>query len=186
MLSPRVLLPVGALLLLLLGTAAQCPPPAGQAPAGEALTAPYPAIEPFDSGHLQVDELHSIYYERCGNPEGLPVVVLHGGPGVGSYPQLRRYFDPERYHIVLHDQRGAGRSTPKGELRGNTTQDLVADMVEVTKAHGSSFESEKVVLSPMLSVDAESEKFVGDHADVANRFLKREYREPYVVPRIDS
>jgi proline iminopeptidase len=133
MLSPRVLLPVGALLLLL-GTAAQCPPPSAQSPPSGQTTVLYPEIEPFDSGHLQVDERHSIYYERCGNPEGLPVIVLHGGPGVGSYPQLRRYFDPEVYHIVLHDQRGAGRSTPKGELRGNTTPNLVAD-IEKLRTH---------------------------------------------------
>lgn len=132
--SPRVLLSLGALVLLLLGTAAQCPPPPDQASPVGRLTGPYPEIEPFDSGHLEVGEGHAIYYERCGNPEGIPVVVLHGGPGVGSYPQLRRYFDPEAYHIVLHDQRGAGRSTPKGELRGNTTQALVAD-IERLRTH---------------------------------------------------
>jgi proline iminopeptidase len=96
--------------------------------AGVAAAELFPPVEPFDSGHLAVDDLHEIYYERSGNPEGTPVMVLHGGPGVGSYPLLRRYFDPERYHIVLHDQRGSGRSRPFGELEGNTTADLVADI----------------------------------------------------------
>lgn len=88
----------------------------------------FPMIGPFKSGLLEVSELHSIYYECCGNPEGTPVLVLHGGPGVGSYPRLRQYFDPEKYHIVLHDQRGTGRSRPHGEIRGNTTWELVEDM----------------------------------------------------------
>jgi proline iminopeptidase len=134
MLSPRVLLPIGALLLLLLGTAAQCPPPAAEVPSAERATGLYPEIEPFDSGHLEVGEGHAVFYERCGNPEGIPVLVLHGGPGVGSYPRLRRYFDPEVYHVVLHDQRGSGRSTPKGELRGNTTPALVGD-IEALRTH---------------------------------------------------
>jgi proline iminopeptidase len=128
--SSRTLLFPSLLLLLLLGTAAQCPAPPPAAP----LTTLYPEIEPFESGHLEVSELHSIYYERCGNPEGLPVIALHGGPGVGSYPRLRRYFDPERYHVILHDQRGSGRSTPKGELRENTTPNLVED-IDKLRAH---------------------------------------------------
>src|ERR1041385_28361 len=88
----------------------------------------YPAIEPFDAGMLPVSPVHTLYYEQCGNPEGLPVVFLHGGPGGGSIPDYRRYFDPAAYRIVLFDQRGAGRSTPHASLEANTTWHLVADM----------------------------------------------------------
>ena len=88
----------------------------------------YPEIEPFDSGKLKVSEIHEIYYERAGNPEGIPVVFLHGGPGGGLIPTYRRYFDPKAYHIVLFDQRGAGKSTPHAELKGNTTWDLISDI----------------------------------------------------------
>jgi len=84
--------------------------------------------EPYETGYLRVSDLHEIYFELCGNPDGKPVIVLHGGPGVGSYPRLRQYFDPERFKIVLHDQRGAGKSRPIGEIRENTTWDLVADI----------------------------------------------------------
>ncbi|HQX32064.1 MAG TPA: prolyl aminopeptidase [Dokdonella sp.] len=88
----------------------------------------YPAIEPFASGFLQVSPLHRLYYEQCGNPDGKPVVFLHGGPGAGCGPNSRRFFDPAHYHIILFDQRGCGRSTPHAELVDNTTWDLVADM----------------------------------------------------------
>ena len=88
----------------------------------------YPEIEPFDSGTLPVSELHTLYYEQCGNPHGKPVVFLHGGPGAGCNPKCRRFFDPAVYRIVLFDQRGCGRSMPHAELRENTTWDLVADI----------------------------------------------------------
>ena len=88
----------------------------------------YPEIEPFDAGMMQVSDIHTIYFERCGNPSGLPVVFLHGGPGGGLIPGYRQFFDPQVYHIILFDQRGAGKSTPHAELEGNTTWDLVADM----------------------------------------------------------
>ena len=88
----------------------------------------YPSIEPFDSGRLQVSELHTLAYEQCGNPQGKPVVLLHGGPGGGCSPKMRRFHDPAHYRIVLFDQRGSGRSTPHAELRENTTWDLVADI----------------------------------------------------------
>jgi len=88
----------------------------------------YPDIEPYDSGQLPVSPLHTLYYEQCGNPAGKPVVFLHGGPGAGCNPKSRRFFDPERYRIVLFDQRGCGRSTPLAELRENTTWDLIADI----------------------------------------------------------
>jgi proline iminopeptidase len=88
----------------------------------------YPEIEPFDSGFLKVSDLHTLYYEQCGNPEGKPVVFLHGGPGGGVNPKCRRFFDPAAYRIVLFDQRGCGRSTPHAELTDNTTWHLVADI----------------------------------------------------------
>ena len=88
----------------------------------------YDPIEPFDQGMLPVSNVHTLYYERCGNPKGQPVVFLHGGPGGGLVPDYRRYFDPAAYHIVLFDQRGAGRSTPHANLEENTTWHLVADI----------------------------------------------------------
>ena len=88
----------------------------------------YPEIEPFDSGMLEADGRHRLYYEQCGNPEGKPVVMLHGGPGAGCSAKMRRFHDPARYRIVLFDQRGAGRSTPHADLADNTTWDLVADI----------------------------------------------------------
>ncbi|MDR2872345.1 MAG: prolyl aminopeptidase [Xanthomonadaceae bacterium] len=88
----------------------------------------YPDIEPFDTGTLQVDDRHVLYYEQCGNPRGKPVVVLHGGPGGGCNMKMRCFHDPARYRIVLFDQRGAGRSTPHADLVDNTTWDLVTDI----------------------------------------------------------
>lgn len=94
----------------------------------------YPEIEPYQSGMLQVSDLHSIYYEQSGNPDGKPVVFLHGGPGGGTIPTYRQYFDPQKWRIVLFDQRGAGKSTPHAELRENTTWDLVSD-IEKLRSH---------------------------------------------------
>ncbi|HVL76158.1 MAG TPA: prolyl aminopeptidase [Noviherbaspirillum sp.] len=88
----------------------------------------FPPIEPRRHGMLAVDAIHTLYWEESGNPDGIPVVVLHGGPGAGTSPRHRRYFDPARYRIVLFDQRGAGKSTPLGEWRDNTTPLLVADI----------------------------------------------------------
>lgn len=88
----------------------------------------WPPIEPFETGQLKVSEIHEIYYELSGNPKGKPVFVLHGGPGGGSSPFMRRYCDPAKFLIVLHDQRGCGKSTPFAELRENTTQNLVEDI----------------------------------------------------------
>lgn len=88
----------------------------------------YPPIEPNRSGMLAVDDLHTLYWEECGNPNGQPVLYLHGGPGAGSSPLQRRFFDPAHYRIVLFDQRGAGKSTPLGEYRQNTTQLLIEDI----------------------------------------------------------
>ena len=94
----------------------------------------YPSIEPFDSGALAVDSPHVLYYEQSGNPQGKPVVFLHGGPGGGTTPSMRRFFDPAVYRIILFDQRGCGKSTPHAEIAGNTTWDLVAD-IESLRRH---------------------------------------------------
>lgn len=94
----------------------------------------FPEIEPFNEGRLQVSNLHELYYEQSGNPDGKPVVFLHGGPGSGTKPSQRRFFDPEFYRIILFDQRGTGKSTPFAGLRDNTTWDLVSDM-EKLRAH---------------------------------------------------
>jgi proline iminopeptidase len=94
----------------------------------------YPEIEPFNKGRLKVSDLHEIYYEECGSPDGAPVVFLHGGPGSGCNPTQRRFFDPKHYRIILLDQRGCGRSTPQGEVRDNTTDDLVKD-IEALRHH---------------------------------------------------
>jgi proline iminopeptidase len=99
----------------------------------------YPPIEPYDSGRLQVSPIHNIYYEQAGNPEGQPVVFLHGGPGGGIVSDYRRYFDPAAYRVVLFDQRGSGQSTPHAELEGNTTWDLVDDIEKLRTRLG--FES---------------------------------------------
>ena len=93
----------------------------------------YPAIEPFARGRLQVSNIHEIYFERCGNSKGKPVIVLHGGPGGGLSPTLRRFHDPEKYHIILFDQRGCGSSTPHACLIDNTTWHLVEDMEKMRK-----------------------------------------------------
>ncbi len=98
----------------------------------------YPDLEPNRTGMLPVSDLHTIYWEESGNPEGVPVVFVHGGPGAGTDPVHRCFFDPKRYRIVLFDQRGAGRSTPHAELRENTTWDLVADMERLREMLGIS------------------------------------------------
>lgn len=89
---------------------------------------PYPHLEPFNSGKLDVGHGHSIYFEEAGNPNGIPAVVLHGGPGAGANAAMRRFHDPGVYRIVLFDQRGCGRSTPHASIQNNTTWDLVADI----------------------------------------------------------
>src|SRR5690625_7255818 len=94
------------------------------------MTAPrlYPHIEPYRRLRLDVGNGHELYCELCGNPEGKAVVVLHGGPGAGCSPFMRRFFDPTSWRIVLYDQRGSGKSTPTGGLHANTTWDLVQDL----------------------------------------------------------
>ncbi|MFA5941251.1 MAG: prolyl aminopeptidase [Sinimarinibacterium sp.] len=97
---------------------------------------PYPAIEPYRTHRLRVSELHELHVEECGNPDGAPVVFVHGGPGGGTEPWQRQFFDPQSYRIVLFDQRGCGKSTPHAELRENTTWDLVADMEKIRELLG--------------------------------------------------
>jgi proline iminopeptidase len=90
----------------------------------------YPPIEPYRIDVLELG-LHRVYFEECGNPRGKPVIIVHGGPGGGTNPNMRRYHDPRRYRIILFDQRGCGRSTPHAELKDNTTWHLVADMESI-------------------------------------------------------
>ncbi|MGE0742848.1 MAG: prolyl aminopeptidase [Hyphomonadaceae bacterium] len=96
----------------------------------------YPPLEASQSEMLKVSDLHSIYVEQSGNARGRPALALHGGPGGGLSPEMRRFFDPARYRIVMMDQRGCGRSTPHAELRENTTWDLVADIERVRERYG--------------------------------------------------
>ncbi len=106
---------------------------AGQKRAGQFL---YPQIEPFDQRMLDVGDGHRIYVEQCGHPQGAPVIVLHGGPGGGCSPAMRRYFDPAHYRIILFDQRGCGRSRPHASVTANTTWHLVADIERIREALG--------------------------------------------------
>lgn len=96
----------------------------------------YPVLEPYHSEMVKVSDLHTIYVEQSGAPKGLPALALHGGPGGGLSPEMRRFFDPARYRVVGIDQRGCGRSTPHAELRENTTWDLVADIERVRERLG--------------------------------------------------
>lgn len=91
----------------------------------------FPEIEPFHHQLLAVDENHQLYVEQCGNPEGQPVIFIHGGPGAGCSANDRRFFDPEKYHIVLFDQRGCGRSLPFGSLENNETSFLIEDIEKI-------------------------------------------------------
>ena len=106
---------------------------AGQKRTGQFL---YPQIEPFDQRMLDVGDGHCIYVEQCGHPQGAPVIVLHGGPGGGCSPAMRRYFDPAHYRIILFDQRGCGRSRPHASVTANTTWHLVADIERIREALG--------------------------------------------------
>ncbi|XP_061370078.1 proline iminopeptidase-like [Gastrolobium bilobum] len=93
----------------------------------------YPHIEPYSTGFLKVSDLHTIYWEQSGNPSGHPVVFIHGGPGGGTSPSNRRFFDPDFFRIILFDQRGAGKSTPHACLEQNTTWDLIDDIEKLRK-----------------------------------------------------
>jgi proline iminopeptidase len=96
----------------------------------------YPEIDTYKEQFLKVSGLHTIYFEECGNPKGKPVVFIHGGPGGGIQPSYRQYFNPQKYRVILVDQRGCGKSTPFAELRENTTQDLIADFELIRKELG--------------------------------------------------
>ena len=96
----------------------------------------HPPIDPFDQRMMDVGQGHNIYVEQCGNPDGIPVVVLHGGPGGGCSPAMRRYFNPDVYRVILFDQRGCGRSRPYAEVDNNTTWHLVADIEMIRRALG--------------------------------------------------
>ncbi|MBA3546300.1 MAG: prolyl aminopeptidase [Nannocystis sp.] len=102
--------------------------------AADPLSALYPAIEPYHLGRLAVDAQHDLYFEQSGNPAGKPVVFLHGGPGGGTDPKHRRFFDPNHYRIILFDQRGCGQSEPFASLEDNTTWHLVDD-IEILREH---------------------------------------------------
>ncbi|MEL6465792.1 MAG: prolyl aminopeptidase [Pseudomonadota bacterium] len=93
----------------------------------------YPPTDPYDQRMLDVGQGHRVYVEQCGNPDGVPVVVLHGGPGGGCSPAMRRYFDPEHYRVILFDQRGCGRSRPHASVMNNTTWHLVDDIELIRK-----------------------------------------------------
>ncbi len=94
----------------------------------------YPDIKPYKTHRLAVDDLHTLYIEECGSPDGIPAIVVHGGPGGGCSKADRCFFDPEKYRIIVFDQRGAGRSTPHAELTDNTTDHLVADLERIREA----------------------------------------------------
>jgi len=96
----------------------------------------YPSIDPFDQRMLDVGDGHFVYVEQCGRPDGIPVIVLHGGPGGGCSPAMRRYFDPNVYRVILFDQRGCGRSRPHASVDHNTTWHLVADIELIRETLG--------------------------------------------------
>ena len=91
----------------------------------------YPEIKPYARHKLSVDSVHTLYVEECGNPSGIPILFVHGGPGAGASKTDRRYFDPEKYRIIIFDQRGSGRSTPHAELENNTTSQLIEDIEKI-------------------------------------------------------
>lgn len=114
-----LLLTLGAVLVLL--------------PVGGAAAKLWPPIKAYKTGYFKVSDLHEIFYQLGGNPHGKPVIVLHGGPGGGCSPEMFRFFNPEKFHIILHDQRGAGQSRPYAETKDNTTQLLVEDIEKLRR-----------------------------------------------------
>ncbi len=94
----------------------------------------YPPLDPYSTGFLDVDDVHTLYWEQCGNPDGVPIIILHGGPGIGAFSVHRRFFDPDHYRIIIFDQRGVGRSNPFGSIQNNTRSHLVED-IEKLRTH---------------------------------------------------
>ena len=118
---------------------AETPGPRGDRTSGtgrSAVARLYAQTEPYKRMRLDVGGGHELYVEECGNPDGKPAIVLHGGPGAGCSPYMRRFFDPRAYRVVLFDQRGAGKSTPAGGLEANTTWDLVEDIETIRRRAG--------------------------------------------------
>ena len=93
----------------------------------------YSPIEPFNSGNLSVSEIHTLYFEEVGNPDGIPVIFLHGGPGVGAQPAFRRFFNPQLFRVIIFSQRGAPKSLPLGELHENDTWNVMEDIEKLRK-----------------------------------------------------
>jgi proline iminopeptidase len=157
----------------------------------------YPPLEPFRRGRLPVSDVHEIYFEECGNPQGQPVVVLHGGPGGGSSPNLRRFHNPDKYRIVLFDQRGCGNSTPHACLIDNTTWHLVEDIeklrehlhIESWQVFGGSWGStlalayaqthvtrvKELVLRGIFAIQASEVQWLYQHG--ANQFFPEAYAD---------
>lgn len=113
---------------------AQNPTKAAPPPAKRPLLDLFPSLPPYSSGFLAVDSVHNLYWEQSGNPDGVPILLLHGGPGAGATPTHRRFFDPNFYRIIILDQRGSGRSHPLGSVENNTRAALVSDL-EALRAH---------------------------------------------------
>jgi len=124
----KILLPLSILMISIVITSCN------QSSGNQAADQLYPLIQPYQTGYLKVSDLHEIFYQLGGNLQGKPVMVLHGGPGAGCSPHDFRYFNPEKFHIILHDQRGSGQSRPYAELKENTTQNLVED-IEKLRIH---------------------------------------------------
>ena len=129
----------------------------------------FPEIEPFRKGFLDSGDGHKVYYEECGNPNGIPVLVVHGGPGGGCSPTMRRFFDPDAYYIVLFDQRGCGRSKPYASVENNTTWHLVSDMEAIRKKLGIS----KLVLSGGSWGAALSLVYAQTHPEMVSKIILR-------------
>ena len=96
----------------------------------------FPPVEPYQTGYLRVDDTHALYWEQSGNPQGTPVLFLHGGPGAGASPMHRRFFDPSHYRVIIFDQRGAGRSRPLGAVEDNTVDHLIDDIEQLRLSLG--------------------------------------------------
>lgn len=96
----------------------------------------FPPVEPYQTGYLRVDDTHALYWEQSGNPQGAPVLFLHGGPGAGASPMHRRFFDPSHYRVIIFDQRGAGRSRPLGAVEDNTVDHLIDDIEQLRLSLG--------------------------------------------------